>query len=253
MFERSNESGITTLKMAHGKVNAMSLEFCQSMIQHLEELRKTSCQAVILTGNERVFSAGVDLVRLVEESPQYLDTFLPTLVKMFETVFYFPKPVVAAVSGHAVAGGCVLACACDYRVIANQASIGVPELRVGVPFPVSGMEIMRWATSPQAFRQIINAGATFTGGHAVEVGLADESTEPSLLLSAGMTAVERLLTVRPAIFHLTKQQMRGPVTQLIESGRKTYGDEINRLWRDPETRNAVAAYVRDRLGKHISP
>ena len=249
MFELSQDQDITTLRMSHGKVNAMSLEFCETLTQHLKTLQTQSCRAVILIGNSRVFSAGVDLIRLIEEPVDYLDRFLPALCEMFETVFSFPRPLVALVSGHAVAGGCVLACASDYRVIESQAHIGVPELRVGVPFPAAGLEIMRWAANQAAFQQIISAGATFTGPAAVDVGLADESVDHDSLLEAGQQAVERLLTVPPEIFELTKRQMRLPVIDRIARCQETFGSEIDRLWRSPNTRATVTRYVEERLKK----
>ena len=99
MIEVKTESGIAVLKMDHGKVNAMDLEFCRALAGSLTELESSDCRAVVLTGNDRVFSAGVDLVRLIKEDSGYLNQFLPALTICFKTVFRFSKPIVAAING----------------------------------------------------------------------------------------------------------------------------------------------------------
>ena len=82
--------------------------------------------AVVLTGQGRMFSAGVDLLRLGEGGAAYVRRFLPALHRLYDAVFFFPKPVVAAVNGHAIAGGCVLACCADRRIAARD---GLPHRR----------------------------------------------------------------------------------------------------------------------------
>src|SRR5213592_706704 len=134
MIELSERDGVALLRLADGKANAMSLDFCEALTARFAAL--SSARAVVLTGTGTIFSAGVDLVRLLEGGAPYIRKFLPTLSTMLVTVFSHPAPVIAAINGHAIAGGCVLACAADRRVMAgNGGRIGVTELLVGVPFP----------------------------------------------------------------------------------------------------------------------
>lgn len=236
------------LAMNHGKVNAMNLELVEEFNKSLNALASDSqVRALIIAGNWQVFSAGVDLKRIVNERPDYLDKFLPALSRLFENALNFPKPLVTAITGHAVAGGCVVACTGDYRVISLDARIGIPELRVGVPFPATGLEIMRWATVGNCFRKMINAGATFTGQEAVEAGLADESCPAKEVLDRAHLAIDEMLHVPDEVFGLTKRQIRFPVNQAIDEGRGAFEEEINRLWRDPKTRQSIADYVKKRL------
>src|SRR6202166_1190836 len=146
--------------MADGKVNAMSIELCETITACVRE--HAQARAIVVTGNGRMFSAGVDLLRLLDGGVPYIREFLPALSTMLATVFSHPRPVVAAINGHAIAGGCVLACAADRRLMAREAGrIGVTELLVGVPFPPAAMEIMRCATAPQYFEETIFGGATY--------------------------------------------------------------------------------------------
>src|SRR5204863_2301421 len=114
--------------------NVMNLEFCAALTSRFGEAQASS-RAVVLTGSGNIFSAGVDLLRLVDGGAEYIRTFLPALNAMFAAVFGCEKPVLAAINGHAIAGGCVLAGAADRRLMRRDAGlIGVTELLVGVPF-----------------------------------------------------------------------------------------------------------------------
>lgn len=248
MLNTEIQNATAVLTMSLGKVNAMSLELVEAISTSLTEFADDrQVRAVIVAGNPRVFSAGIDLKRLVSEGPEYLDVYLPKLTQLFTGALNFPKPLVTAIAGHAVAGGCVVACTGDYRVISHEARIGIPELRVGVPFPAAGLEIMRWATVGGCFRKMINSGATFVGQGAVVAGLADESCSGEIVLERAHLAIEEMLQVPPDVFALTKRQMRFPVNQAIEQGSGEFGPDIDRLWRDPATRKSIAEYVKKRL------
>ena len=110
MFDLHHENRIATLTLRHGKVNAMDLEFLETLRRQLDGLANDSnVSVVILTTAGTTFSAGVDLKRLVAERLEYNDSFLPAIRQLFRAAFQFPKPLVGAIRGHALAGGCVLA------------------------------------------------------------------------------------------------------------------------------------------------
>src|SRR4051812_6094777 len=116
----------------------------------------TSAGAIVLTGAGRAFSAGVDLRRIVEGGVPYAEEFLPALSDAFLAVFDCPRPVVAAINGHALAGGCVIAAAADLRLMSGG-TIGLTELLVGVQFPTVPLEIARHAFGPRAARLALTA------------------------------------------------------------------------------------------------
>jgi enoyl-CoA hydratase len=247
MIETIEEGDVRVLKFAHGKVNAMNLEFCLELIERLDQASNDSTAALIIEGNGRVFSAGVDLKRLVDEDLDYLTQFLAALELMFEKSFLFRKPLVANVNGHAVAGGCVLACAADAKIAHDQARIGVPELRVGVPFPTLGLEIMRFATAPQYFRPMINIGATYSGDTALQSGLADEIVAADKMRDRSMELAQEMVLVPPKVFELTKRQLRLPALQNIKMGEEQFRKQIVDLWRSDEIRQAIRDYVEKSL------
>jgi len=246
MIETSEQAGVAVLRMADGKVNAMSIDFCAAVTTKFEQL--LPARAVVLTGTGRIFSAGVDLLRLLDGGPDYIRQFLPALSTMLAAVFTHPKPVVAAINGHAMAGGCVLACAADRRIMARDAGrIGVTELLVGVPFPAAAMEIMRRATAPQYFEDAILSGATYNPPEAVARGLVHDIVDPHELLDRAIDAANTLAALSPPAFAITKRQARGPAVERLQ--RADVDADIDRIWTAPDTLARIRDYVGHTLRK----
>ena len=246
MIELTEQGGVAVLRLADGKVNAMSLEFCEALTARFTEL--SSARAVVLTGTGRIFSAGVDLLRLSEGGASYVHKFLPALCAMFAAVFSHAAPVVAAINGHAIAGGCVLACAADRRLMAREGGrIGVTELLVGVPFPPVAMEIMRDATAPQLFADAILSGATFTPLEALARGWVHEVVESPALLERAIEAANALAALPPKAFALSKRQIRQPALQRMHVA--DVDAAVEQIWTAPETLARVHDYVARTLRK----
>src|SRR5439155_7351069 len=139
--------------------------------------------------------------RVVDEGAPYIRGFLPAMNASFETLFSLLKPVVAAVNGHAIAGGCILAAAADRRLMAREPGrIGIPELLVGVPFPVVPLEIMRFAAPSQYIQPLAYRGLTLTADEALHHGLVDSVTDPEQLIAEAVAAAESLVTLPPTAF-----------------------------------------------------
>jgi enoyl-CoA hydratase len=242
MIELNETDGIALLRMVNGKANAMSLEFCDLLTVRLDELSRSSVRAVVMTGTGRIFSAGVDLLRLLDGGADYVSRFLPALHRMLTTAFSSPKPLVAAINGHAIAGGCVLACAADKRLMARDAGrIGVPELLVGVPFPSSALEIMRNALAPQHFAEAILSGATYSVAEAAERRMIEAVVPSEALLDRAMECAKGLAALPPAAFASAKQQMRAPALERIQTDAS--GPEVSKIWESHETLDRVREYV----------
>jgi enoyl-CoA hydratase len=248
VLEAKDRDGIVILTMAHGKANALDIEFCEAIAARFKALEHA--RAVVLTGQGRIFSAGVDLVRLLEGGPDYIREFLPVLDRCFRAVFEFPRPVVAALNGHAVAGGCVLACAADRRIIAQDGGrVGVTELQVGVPFPPLALEIMRFATAPHLFEDVILGASTHAPEAARERGLVHEIVPPQTVLDRAVETARSLAAISPAAYALSKRQTRRAAFAASERGEHAHGEEIIRLWTSQQALGCVRDYVARTLKK----
>ena len=131
--------GVSVVRLDRPPVNALDLDLVEDAVATLGSLEGP----VVVTGAGKCFSAGVDLRAVVDGGREYTDRFLDAMPAAFLAVFDYPGPVVAAINGHAIAGGCVVAMAADVRLMSG--GIGLTEVAVGVPFPVAALEICRYA------------------------------------------------------------------------------------------------------------
>lgn len=241
MIETTEHEGLAVLRLNQPPVNALDLELLTAIPEALTEV--ADAPAVVLTGAGRAFSAGVDLKRIVDGGPEYVERFLPALSSALLAVFEHPKPTVAAVNGHALAGGCVLAAACDARLMA-AGTIGLTELAAGVPFPTAALEIMRHAVGPAADSMVLGC-ERLRPERAESLGLVHEVTEPESLLETA-TARARARAAAPAeVYAFAKGQLRRPALARIEADRPGDDPEVLRIWSAEHT----AARLRDYLAR----
>ena len=251
MIDLKTTDGIAVMTLAHGKANALDIEFCEAIAARFMEMRQSAAKAVVLTGQGKIFSAGVDLKRLSEGGAAYVREFLPALHRLYDAVFYHPKPVVAAINGHAIAGGCVLACCADRRIMANDGGrIGVTEMLVGVPFPALAFEVVRFAVPPRYLPEFTLSGATYQTDAALQRGWIDEVAEPGDLIEDAIAVAQELALLSPAAFAQTKMQIRQAVAErLAQSGQAT-DKAVTAIWTAPETLGRVRDYVERTLKKN---
>jgi enoyl-CoA hydratase len=250
MIEVKMVDGIAVVVLQHGKVNALDLEFCEAIAARFNELRGSAAKAVVLTGQGKAFSAGVDLKRLSEEGTGYIRKFLPALHRLYEAVFFHPKPVIAAVNGHAIAGGAVLACCADHRLMARASGrIGVTELLVGVPFPALAFEIVRFAVPPRYLAEVMLTGATYESDAGLTRGWIDQVVEPPDLMNKAMAAAQQLAALSPSAFTQTKKQIRQAVSERLATGGSAADQVVTEIWTEPATLDRIRDYVARTLKK----
>jgi enoyl-CoA hydratase len=250
MINVVEKDGVAVIRLEHGKANALDLELLAALSREVDAAAASDASAVVLTGRGTIFSAGVDLFRLVEGGEAYVAEFVPALVDALAKLFAFPKPMVAAVNGHAIAGGCILAAACDYRIMADgKGRIGVPELLVGVPFPAIALEIVRFATPPQHVQEIVYRGRTYEPAEALAKGLVDEVIEADRLEERATAVAAGLGAVPGAAFAAAKRQLRREALARAAAGAALDGAEVAAQWADPETHARVRSYLARTIGR----
>ncbi len=250
MIELAVTDGVAVLTMRHGTANALDIEFCEALAARFATLRESDAQAVVLTGQGRIFSAGVDLIRLSAGGAAYVRQFLPALHRLYEAVFFHPQPVVAAINGHAVAGGAVLAACADRRIMAREAGrIGVTELLVGVPFPALAFEIVRFAAPARYLAEFTLSGATYATDAALDRGWIDEVAEPATLLDDALSVARELALLSPPAFAQTKRQIRAGVAERLAASGEATDKAVTDIWCAPQTLDRIRAYVERTLKK----
>jgi enoyl-CoA hydratase len=251
MIEFEERGQVTILRMARGKGNAINLELIGALSKALDRLESESARAGILTGQGNIFSAGVDLPALVEGGAGYVRQFLPVLQRLLERIATFPKPLVAAVNGHAIAGGAILMLACDQRLLARGvATVGLTEVRVGVPFPAWALEIARFATPPQHFPTLILTGRTWLPEEALARGMVDELVEPDKLLDRACETAEELAAIPVAAFAATKLAVRLPMIEAARRQTPLTEAAVVEHWCLAETLRNIAAFADKAIKRH---
>jgi enoyl-CoA hydratase len=230
-------------------VSAIDVELLDALLRELDGVAD-DVRALILTGTGSIFSAGVDLFRLTQEGADYVRRFLPLLSRFVRTLFTFPRPVVAAVNGHAIAGGCVIVLACDARLMAKGAgTMGMPELLVGVTFPADVLEVVRFAVPRHKVQSLIYTGRTLAPQEALDAGLVDEVVAPDDLLARSQEIARQLAGIPPPVYRMTKQALRAEALERIERAGELHDQAALEVWTAAETHAHVREYLRRTLRK----
>jgi len=228
--------GVTIVRFDNAPVNALDLDLLEVIIASMRGIEGP----VVITGAGRSFSAGVDLRALVDGGTDYAERFVTALSEAFLAIFDHPAPVVAAVNGHAIAGGCVLAMCADVRLMSGG-TIGLTELAVGVPFPVAALEICRYAMGTSAPRAALGA-KTIDADTALGRGWVDGVIAKDDLISESLAVALELGQYSPAAYAATKKQLHRPARAAIGAGAATDA-EVRASWISEETRGRIAGFL----------
>ena len=249
MIERKDANGIRVLKLAHGKVSAMDIELGEAFVAEMKDAMDPAVRAVIITGSGSSFSAGVDLFRVLKDGPDYGRRFLPILDDLLRTALTFPKPVVAAINGHAIAGGCILASSCDHRIMTEGAGrIGIPELAVGVPFPALPLQIMAARLSDGALRDLVYSGRTVQVDEAKTLGLIDEKCPNGMLLDRATEVAEKMASIPAGAFALTKEAFYAPILERTKQ-LAPLNTRVVDAWMQQHTYDTIRKYLEKTIKK----
>ena len=244
---RCETGRVATVTLDRPPANALDTAAFEELIDVLARLRTAAdVRAVVVTGTGRFFSAGLDLFAVFSYPPAGFDAFTQKFDEAFATLFAFPKPVVAAINGHAIAGGAVLAATADLRLIADsELKIGLTEIQVGVAFPTSALEAVRFSCAGRHLREILFRGLTYGPADAVARNLADELVPAAELQARALSLAEELAAARPLAFASSKRALRADHLARIQAAAGGGLDPVWRTWQTQDALQAMAAF-RDR-------
>jgi enoyl-CoA hydratase len=246
MIDVEERDDIAVVWLDRPPVNALDAELLRDIVHTFRAIEESDARAVVLTGRGTAFSAGADLFSVLEGGPDYIEGSVGALSDAFEALFSFARPVVAAVNGHAIAGGCVLACACDHRIM-SAGTIGLAELRVGVPFPTYALEIVRFAAGG-SLQEIVYFGDSYSPDDALQRGLVDEVVPTEQLMERSLEVAFRLARIPTQSFELTKRALRRPVIEYVAQHGPAHDREVKRAWMSDEVTAAIRRFLERLFG-----
>ncbi len=234
-----DRDGIALVRMQRPPANALSLDLLAEGAALMEQLRGDSPGAVVLTGSGQFFSGGVDLKQVPTLSADQQRGMVGGINRLFCDWYGFPRPVVAAVNGHAVAGGFILALCADHRIGSNTATYGLTELRVGAPYPLAAMGVVHAELGPRWARRLVLGAELVEASVALESGAVDELCAADAVLGRSLEVAAEFVKLPTATYELVKGQLRGDA--LAAMLRASENDPLSAGWFSDETAQASAA------------
>ena len=239
------------LQLNRGKVNAINHLMVQEIRSAIASFHEDSeVKGVILTGIPHFFTAGLDVIELYSYNKEQITAFFADFGGMFIDLVTFKKPLVAALTGYAPAGGCVMAIACDYRVMAkgDRYTIGLNEMAVSIQISKNLTDAYAfWLGSGSAYKYILE-GKLLKVDEALKAGLIDDAVVLEDVLPTAEKQMQKYLSFHGEIFKSTKAKLRQDWLSKLEKDAEKSLEEASTMWWDPEVRARMEAFV-ERLQK----
>lgn len=232
---------VAFMRMNAGKANAFSPKMVEGLSRLLDELDRNEAPAVVMTGYDNYFSAGLDIPTLLGFDRDRMTDFIHGFADVMIRIFCHPKPVVAAINGHAVAGGCVLAIQCDYRIMAaGETRLGLSETQLGVGLPGLVIETMRCQFPCASFLPAAIEGRLFTPEEALKLGLVHETAPPKDLEARATRKANELASIPREAFIQVKEAIRRPAVEAYQRNRDSDARRWLDTWFSKEARKRLA-------------
>jgi len=233
---------VALLRMENGKANAISaalLERLDGLIKELGDAR-----AAVITGQGTAFCAGLDLPALVDLDRTTMRGFIRRFEDVILRIFELPIPVIAAVNGHAVAGGCVLALQADLRIGADRdARIGLNETRIGIGLPGPVLETLRWQIPGSSLTPLALEGRLVSPREALQLGLLHDLVPENELLDRALQRASDLAALPPSGLRMVKESLRKPVASAARANAAKEGELWLDTWFSPDTQTRLRETV----------
>jgi 3,2-trans-enoyl-CoA isomerase len=235
----SKSDSVATLTLSRGKVNALNESAIDQIKSSLIELEKDeSVKALILTGQGNFFSFGFDIPEFLSYSKDSFTEFLTKFTDLYTYMFLFPKPVVAALNGHTMAGGCMLATTCDYRImVSGKAKIALNEISFGSSLLAGSVEMLKYCVGQKNAESILYGGSLYSAEEASLLGLIDKISSQDTLMEDAEKAAHDLAGKDSTAFRSVKGILRKPVAEEMVRKEKEVIREFVDIWYSEKTWN----------------
>ena len=234
--------GTAILALTRGVTNAINLELVSELSEALRHIADDpGCRGLVLTGaNEKFFSIGLDIPELFPLSPGEFTIFYRAFNRLCLDLFTLPRPTVAALAGHAIAGGCILALCCDYRLITEDKKLmGLNEIKLGVPVPYPADRILHNLAGWRVAREVMDDGEFYGGAELLTRGLVDLVLPAEKVLPAAVEKAAELSAHSLEAFALIKRNRTGPVRTGILADLDERERRFVEQWYAPRTRELL--------------
>jgi len=244
------EGGVGTIRLDRPPMNALNFEIQDALtVAAAEATARRDVSAVIIYGGEKVFAAGADIKEMQPMSYTDMVDRSAALQASFTAVARIPKPTVAAVTGYALGGGCELALTCDFRVAADNARLGQPEVLLGVIPGAGGTQRLSRLIGPARAKDIIFTGRFVSAEEALRIGLVDEVVAPEDVYAAARRRVERYVGGPAYAIRAAKEAIDRGLEVDLETGLEIERMQFAGVFATRDREIGMASFVEHGPGK----
>jgi enoyl-CoA hydratase/carnithine racemase len=233
----SKDGEIATATLSRGKVNALNEPMVEQLTKSFEDLAiDNEVKSIIFTGSGKFFSFGFDVPEFLSYPKDDFVRYLEKFTNLYTDVFLFPKPIVAALNGHTIAGGCMLATACDFRLmVTGKARISLNEITFNSAVLAGSVEMLRYCVGSGNAQSILYSGAMYSAEQAFELGLVDQVSSEDALAEDARKVAQELAQKDSSAFRCTKHLLRKPVAEQMIRREKDAILEFVDIWYSEQT------------------
>jgi Delta3-Delta2-enoyl-CoA isomerase len=239
----STIESIAEARLKRGKVNALNEQAVEEIDGCFQRLAADpDIRAVIFTGDGPFFSFGFDIPEFLSYSQESFSRFLKSFTSLYTYLFTYPKPLVAALNGHAIAGGCMLALACDYRImVSGRAKISLNEITFGSSVFAGSVAMLKFLVGGKNAQAVLYDGTMYSAQAASQLGMIDQVSSEEKLAGDAREVARRLAAKDAAAFRSMKGLLRAPVADEMAQKEPQSVQEFVDIWYSENTRRNLEA------------
>jgi 3,2-trans-enoyl-CoA isomerase len=251
MILSTNHGSVRELRLNRPPVNALNLELVTALRQAVEAAPPVGVRALVLSGAPGRFSAGLDVPQLLGLDHVAMAALWREFYALLKALAVSPIPIVAAITGHAPAGGTVLPLFCDWRVGADgEFKLGLSEVQVGIILPPMVLAALRRQVGPRQAERLAVTGALISPQEALKVGLLDEVVAAERVVERAVEWCQALLAFPAEGMAVTRRNARADLVALCANFEAEI-EAVTEGWWSPQTQQSLRTMV-DRLKKKSS-
>lgn len=243
MIEIEKEDNIRILKMNNPPVNAICNELIDELDRALDKIEKEDFRAVIITGKGDSFAGGADISEMKDLTVEEAESFSRKGQKVFNRLRTLPKPVIGAVNGYALGGGMELALHCDLIIAAEDATLGQPEVGLGVIPGFGGTQLLPRKVGINKAKELIFTGKKIGATEAHEIGLVNGTVDPDNLLDEAKKTAEKIVVNAPKAVELAKSSILEGMDGSVDKGKRIEVKKFSKSFDTEDQKEGMDAFL----------
>jgi enoyl-CoA hydratase/carnithine racemase len=240
------DDAVATIRLDRPPANALSREVALELSDAARAVATDDTRAVVIWGGERIFAAGADIKVMADLEPDEITSHVGALEKACRDVEAIPKPVIAAINGFALGGGCEVAISCDLRFAADDARIGLPEIRLGIIPGSGGTQRLPRLIGLVAARRLILSGDNVTADEALAIALVDRVFPRTETYAAAVEAARAYAGGPTLAYAAAKRSLTASLGTDLATGLAVEREEFVRLFATRDRKEGMRAFLEKR-------